>query len=392
MKIINGKLYKETTIRRDNDRRTKVELTLYEEVENKTDRDDYIPEYVETGNTLGIINIDGPRFETPDRVYYKDEFYNYLIHVENLFRFGTGDDYIVLYMKNPEIKQVTLDHKALTYISLLCGARHDITKATKLNISDEARDLTVFVIIDDNGSVEDILYSTIYDKYETHDIQPEEYYSAYNVDIKKYLRNIVNGLIESDLTDKYSNIDLSKLKLAKLGKDIELPILKNKDQSAIIITEDAINKLPKGTCRVNLTVEFDDCEDKHLVLELPRRPFPAKDGMYAKNNDASYIIPITEVVGSIMYWETFNSMSYNLEHEVFDYCYYDDDIIGFDTPGISLEDGVYLDLVPNDSDYLVQRFYAQDRSAYANVWEIYNCDKFERAWIAYINHYSIDKM
>lgn len=92
-----------------------------------------------------------------------------------------------------------------------------------------------------------------------------------------------------------------------------------------------------------------------------------------------------------MYHDIFTSMSYNLEKgDVFDWGSYED-IVGIDCPAINLYDGIYIDELLSEKPIL-KRFYALDRSAFENVWKIYNCDKFEKLWLAYIDKYNIDRL
>lgn len=390
MKIINGKLYKEIKNVKPEDKYGVFELTLYREIVNKSNDD--LPEYKETGKSLGILEVIRDRRPDPFSVIYKGEKYSYMNDAQDLFKFK-DIDHVRICFTNGDVKKVFLDHKALTYIGLLCGARHDMAKTSGLNISNETTNIELFVMVDSDGNVIDILYThdiEIWDLKRHSDINEDELVSVYNTDIRKYPRNIVNKIIEDYLLDEYQGNDLSKVTAVKLDDDTELELVKRNDEMFVCIHEEDLKRLPNNIKKFDVTIEFEECTEK-VSIELPRRPFPTKEGPYSMNNDNKYAISITELVGAVMYHGIFSAMSYNLEHgDVFDWGSYED-VVGIDCPAINLYDGVYVDEVRVENP-IIQRFYAQDRSAFDNVWEIYNCDKFERFWLAYIDAYNIDKM
>lgn len=391
MKIINGKLYKEIKNVKPEDQYDVFELTLYREIVKKNN--DEIPEYKETGKSLGILEVIRDRRPDPFSVIYKGEKYSYMDDAQELFKFK-DIDHVRICFTNGDVKKVFLDHKALTYIGLLCGARHNMMKTSELNISNETTNIELFVMVNNDGNVIDILYShdiEIWDLKRYSDINEDELVSVYNTDIRKYPRGIVTKIIENYLLDEYQGNDLSKVSAVRLDDDTELELVKRNDEMFVIIHEEDLNKLPKNMKKFDVTIEFEECSDRKVSIELPRIPFPTKEGPYSMNNDNKYVISITELVGAVMYHGIFNAMSYNLENgDVFDWGSYED-VVGIDCPAIHLYDGIYVDEVRVENP-IIQRFYAQDRSAFDNVWEIYNCDKFERFWLAYIDAYSIDKM
>lgn len=391
MEIINGKLYKEIKNIKSEDKYVVFELTLYKEVVNISNNE--LPEYKETGKSLGILEVIRDRKPDPFSVIYKGEKYSYMNDAQDVFKLK-DIDHVRICFTNGDVKKVLLDHKALTYIGLLCGARHDMAKTSELNISNETTNIELFVMVNNDGNVIDILYThdiEIWDLKRHSDIEEDELVSLYNTDIRKYPRNIVTKIIEDYLLDEYQGNDLSKVSAVRLDDDIELELVKRNDETFVIIHEEDLNKLPKNIKKFDVIIEFNDCCDRHVSIELPRKPFPTKEGPYSMNNDNKYVISITELVGAAMYHEIFSAMSYNLEHgDVFDWGSYED-IVGIDCPAINLYDGIYIDLIRSENP-IIQRFYAQDRSAYDNVWEIYNCDKFERLWLAYIDTHGIDKM
>lgn len=390
MEIIDGKLCRKILTRKmEND---PYELTLYKEIKNVSNSD--IPEYKETGKSLGVISINGQIRKDPFHLIYNDETYTYMDDIEELFEVSSLD-HIRLCLKTPDVNRVILDHKALTYIGLLCGARHDMVKASELNLDNETTFVELFLVIDDKGHISDILYThdiEIWDLKRRSDIPSSELVSVYNTDIKSYPRDIVTKIIESYMEDQYSGNDLSKILSIRTSNDIEFEIHnKGKDDAYIIIDKSCIDKLSGDIRKFDITIEFEECCDAEVTIELPHKLFPTKDGLYSKANDDHYSIPITQLIGAIMYHDIFTSMSYNLEKgDVFNWSSYED-IVGIDCPAINLYDGIYIDELLSEKPIL-KRFYALDRSAFENVWKIYNCDKFEKLWLAYIDKYNIDRL